>query len=118
MELGPLGQPEPIGLEQWQFLVEVDRLAALVLAPELAELAVAELAVAELAVAELAVVELAVVELAVVELAVVELAVAELAVAELAVVELELAVERCLGDKPQPTRQLFLRKPAEFVATQ
>ena len=113
MELGPLGQPEPIGLEQWQFLVEVDRLAALVLAPELAELAVAELAVAELAVAELAVVELAVVELAVVELAV-----AELAVAELAVVELELAVERCLGDKPQPTRQLFLRKPAEFVATQ
>ena len=113
MELGPLGQPEQIGLEQWQFLVEVDRLAALVLAPELAELAVAELAVAELAVAELAVVELAVVELAVVELAV-----AELAVAELAVVELELAVERCLGDKPQPTRQLFLRKPAEFVATQ
>ena len=108
MELGPLGQPEQIGLEQWQFLVEVDRLAALVLAPELAELAVAELAVAELAVAELAVVELAVVELAVVELAVVELA----------VVELELAVERCLGDKPQPTRQLFLRKPAEFVATQ
>ena len=108
MELGPLGQPEQIGLEQWQFLVEVDRLAALVLAPELAELAVAELAV----------VELAVVELAVAELAVAELAVAELAVAELAVVELELAVERCLGDKPQPTRQLFLRKPAEFVATQ
>ena len=113
MELGPLGQPEPIGLEQWQFLVEVDRLAALVLAPEPAELAVAELAVVELAVAELAVAELAVAELAVAELAV-----AELAVAELAVVELELAVERCLGDKPQPTRQLFLRKPAEFVATQ
>ena len=108
MELGPLGQPEPIGLEQWQFLVEVDRLAALVLASEPAELAVAELAVVELAVAELAVAELAVAELAA----------AELAVVELAVVELELAVERCLGDKPQPTRQLFLRKPAEFVATQ
>ena len=73
MELGPLGELEPIGLERRQCLVEADRLAELALEPEAAELAAAEL---------------------------------------------ELAVARYLGNKPLPTRQLFLRKPVDFVATQ
>ena len=42
MELGPLGEPEPVGLELRQCLVEADRLIALALEPEVAELAAAE----------------------------------------------------------------------------